>query len=107
MSPSSFRTSRNVIEQLMGAIVAHLLRPWSEPGSYACTPQALLPGEAHLAFAESEPDHLDGEALQEFAPFHEALDSDVQPGLAPDRGTVARRVASTLTGARSALAPSI
>jgi hypothetical protein len=29
-----------VIEQPMGAIVAHLLRPWSEPGSYASTPQA-------------------------------------------------------------------
>jgi hypothetical protein len=40
MSPSSFRTSRNVIEQPRGAIVAHLLRPWSEPGSYVCTPQA-------------------------------------------------------------------
>ena len=38
--PSSFRTSRKVIGQAMAVILAHLLRRWSEPCSYACTPQA-------------------------------------------------------------------
>ena len=53
MSPSSFRTSRNVIEQPMGAIVARLLRPWSEPGSYACTPQGRA-RQARITKALSE-----------------------------------------------------
>src|ERR1035438_3278803 len=61
----------------------------------------LLFFDAHLALLEPEPYHLDGEALQVLALFHEVRDSDVQPGLAPDRGVVLRRVASA---ARSALA---
>ena len=37
---SSFRTRRKVIEQLKRTILAHSLCRWSEPRSYACTPQA-------------------------------------------------------------------
>src|ERR1035441_5991772 len=61
--------------------------------------------DAHLALLEPEPYHLDGEALQVLALFHEVRDSDVQPGLASNRGVVLPRVASAARSPTAAAFP--